>query len=65
MALVTITHLRALGYCAAGLREWCKQHGYSLRQFSTGVPSDDLRRTGDGFAIRAAEFAERERHGVQ
>lgn len=65
MALVTIAHLRRLGYCAAGLREWCKCHGYSLRQFSEGVPSEEIRRTGDGFAIKAADLAERESNGLR
>lgn len=65
MALVTMSHIRELGYCASGLRRWCAQHDIDIREFSSGIPSERLKAMGDGFALKAAELAEREQHGVR
>ena len=60
MALVTMKHIRQLGYCAPRLREWCLEHGFNIREFKDGVDSARLRATGDHLAIAAADLAEQE-----
>ena len=60
MALVTLKHTRQLGYCVPRLREWCREHGFNIREFKTGVDSARLRATGDHLAIVAADLAEQE-----
>lgn len=57
-ARVRIEHLRALGYCARGSREFCARHGIDwaamLRQ---GVSAAELERTGDAMALAAVQRA--------
>lgn len=60
MALVTMKHIRELGYCVPRLREWCREHGFDIRELKTGVDSARLRATGDHLAIVAADLAEQE-----
>ena len=60
MALVTLKHTRQLGYCVPRLREWCREHGFNIREFKMGVDSARLRATGDHLATVAADLAEQE-----
>ncbi|MDX1464130.1 MAG: hypothetical protein R3215_00325 [Halomonas sp.] len=64
--VVTLRHLRALGYCVPRIRAWCREHGIDLREFQEehGVPVSRVRATGCYFAARAADLAESEvNHG--
>ncbi|WP_420553968.1 hypothetical protein [Neptuniibacter marinus] len=58
--LVTFQDLRKLKYCAPRVRVWCDDHGIDIRRFRAGIPASELRATGCGLAIKAAELAERE-----
>ena len=60
MALVTMKHIRELGYCVPRLRDWCREHGFNIREFKMGVDSARLRATGDPLATVAADLAEQE-----
>jgi len=60
MAKVTFKHLRQAHFCTPGIRRWCSQHGFMMRDFREGIDSQRLRDTGCGFACRAAELAEQE-----
>ena len=52
-------HVKALGYCNAGLRKWFPRDGVSFDDFrKDGVTTDWLRATGDAMAIRLAEAVE-------
>lgn len=60
-ARITMRHIRQLGFCASGAREWCKRHGIDMRQLAReGVPVSKAEATGDEFGIRAAELARKE-----
>ena len=73
-ALVTIEHVRALGYlertdgmtfCASGIREWCSRHGIDYLQLVyQGVPADTIRAT-DSWGVKLADMAEEEQRGRQ
>lgn len=60
MAKVYFSHLRKLGYCTPRIKEWCIRYDIPLRSFRDGVPSEKLRDTGCGLAIRAADLADAE-----
>lgn len=60
MALVTMEHLRALGYCAPRIRSWCREHDVDIRELLHGVDSGRLRDTRCPFAAAAADLAEQE-----
>ncbi|WGH28365.1 hypothetical protein 13AC503A_gene0056 [Aeromonas phage 13AC503A] len=60
MSRVTINHLRVLGYCVPGIRGWCQENGFNMRDFREWVDACRLRETGDPFAIAAADLAEQE-----
>lgn len=57
----------AAGFCAAGMRAWCRQHGIDAHQIRDGVPADVLLATGCELAKavveKARERAERENAG--
>lgn len=54
-------HLHELGHCAAGARQIAEGLGLDYSQFVfNGTPTDELRATGNAFAIALAEFAEAE-----
>lgn len=58
--MVKMDTLRKLHFCSEGIRRFCAVHGFQIKDFVTGIPSDIMRNTGDGNAIAAAEHAERE-----
>lgn len=60
MAKVYFSHLRKLRYCAPRVRQWCIHNGISLNAFRDGIDSDELRKTGCGLAIKAADLADAE-----
>jgi hypothetical protein len=60
MAKVYFRHLKALKYCTPRIRQWCADHGYAMRMFRAGIEADELRKTGCGMAIKAADLADRE-----
>lgn len=56
--IVRIEHLRALGYCAKGLRRWFADRGIDyLEVVENGVAADILLATGDAMAIAAVDYA--------
>lgn len=65
MALVTINHLRELGYCLPALRQWCRDNGVDIREFVSGMDSARLRAIGDPYAVAAADLADQEDHDGQ
>lgn len=47
-----------LGYCAKGMRAFCKLHGLDYLEFVRhGLTPDDLLRTKDAMAARIVELA--------
>ena len=49
---VTMADLRAAGFCAAGVREFCARHGIDYRELlRVGTPFDVAERTGDAMVI--------------
>lgn len=59
---VTMTDVRAAGYCASGLKDWMDGHGFDIRDFvKNGMAVEDMEATGDEHGLRVAEKA-RERH---
>lgn len=65
--IVRHVHMRELGYCNKGAREWFARHGLSWAEFlAEGIDADRLRSTGDAMAARVADHAEKGRqHGQQ
>lgn len=54
-------HLRSNSICMAGGRAWFKQHNIDWSRFVIeGVDAEVLRATGDPFAMKVVESAERE-----
>lgn len=65
-AIVRHVHMRELGYCNRGAREWFARHGLSWSEFvAQGVDAEKLRATGDAMALRVVEHAERASDGQQ
>jgi hypothetical protein len=60
-------HLPPLGYCARAARTIAANLGIDYHRFVfEGIPIDELRATGNAFAIALADFAEQEaRNGQQ
>lgn len=56
-----LKHARRLGYCARGVRRWCRRHGWDFARIARdGADCAELRATGDAMATRVAEEAERD-----
>jgi hypothetical protein len=63
-ALVQVRHLRAAGYCTAGIRVFCDRHGLDFRRVMThGIPVLEAEATGDALAVEVAARARREAGG--
>jgi hypothetical protein len=63
---VTHQHLREIGYCNRGSREWFARHGLSWSDFvHYGIEGDKLLATDDAMAQKLVEHAERQTHGQQ
>ncbi len=59
-------HMRELGYCNRGAREWFTRHGLNWADFvENGVEADTLRATGDAMAVKVCEHAEGKNDGRQ
>lgn len=57
--IVQHRHMRELGYCNRGAREFFARHGLSWAEFlQQGIEADKLRATGDAMAARVIEHAE-------
>lgn len=64
--IVTIQHLRTVpglssrpGFCTRGARVWFRDHGLDWSEFvHHGIEAETLRATGDGLALKLAEWAE-------
>lgn len=51
-------HVRELGYCARGARDFFTRHGWAWTSFlRNGIGCADLEATGDALAIRLAQKA--------
>lgn len=58
--IVRHVHMRELGYCNRGGREFFARHGLSWGDFlAQGIEADKLRATGDAMAMRVIEHAEK------
>lgn len=59
-------HIRELGYCNRGSREWFARHGLDWAAFlREGIDIETLQRIGDGMALRAIEHARADGNGRQ
>lgn len=55
--VVKISHIRAVGFCGKGVRQFFARHGMDWQTFlESGLPVDHFLATGDAMAIRLAEF---------
>jgi hypothetical protein len=60
VVLVQHSHLRDLGYCNRGSRDFFNRHGLDWAAFvENGIDAEHLRATGDAMALAAVEMAER------
>lgn len=51
MSRVTISDVRAAGYCVRGAREWFARHGLDFRAFlKHGIAEHELLASGDAIA---------------
>lgn len=51
MSRVTISDVRAAGYCVRGAREWFARHGLDFRAFlKDGIAEQELLASGDAIA---------------
>lgn len=56
--LVTMAHMRKVGYCARGVRVFFIRHNLDYSLFlREGILAATLEATGDAMAIRVAELA--------
>jgi hypothetical protein len=61
MTTVQHRHIRDLGYCNRGAREWFARQGLSWPAFlREGIGAAELERTGDAMALRAVAAARTE-----
>lgn len=66
MTTVRHVHMRDLGYCNRGAREFFQRHALSWPDFvEQGIDAEKLRQTGDAMAQRVIEHAERVGYGQQ
>lgn len=57
-ATVTMRHMREVGYCARGVREFFARHGLDWSAFlRDGIAAQRLEDTGDAMAARVAAHA--------
>lgn len=61
MATVLHRHMRELGYCNRGARDFFARHGLDWRAFlASGIDADRLTATGDAMALKVVERAKKE-----
>lgn len=59
--IVQHRHIRELGYCNKGARDWFHNHGLDWRAFlEHGIDADKLLATGDAMAEKAVAHAQKE-----
>jgi hypothetical protein len=62
MTIVLHRHLRELGYCNRGSREWFARHGLDWAEFiERGIEAEKLTATNDAMATKLVEHSERAR----
>lgn len=63
MTRVTISDVRAAGFCVRGARDWFARHGLDLRAFlQNGIDEQEALETGDALAVAVIKHKrERER----
>ena len=57
--LVIKADVIAAGFCAAGMREWCRLNGFGAADIRQGIPADLLMNTGCDLAARVVDQAVR------
>lgn len=51
-------HLREIGYCNRGARQFFARHGLDWRAFlAQGLPAESFERTGDAMALKLVKHA--------
>lgn len=56
--IARMQHVRELGFCARGAREFFARHGWDWPDFlANGIPCSTLEATGDSLAISLAHRA--------
>jgi hypothetical protein len=64
--IVLHRHLRELGYCNRGSREFFQRHGLDWADFlKNGIEAEKMLATNDAMAARTVEQAERDVNGQQ
>ena len=59
--IITIGHMRKVGFCAAGIRTWFETNDLDFRAMvKNGIPASKLLATNDALAQRVVDFAIRE-----
>jgi len=59
---VHLRHLRAVGYCAPGVRLWLEQRGFCWKEFAqSGLDVSVFELSGDAQAVKLAEVARAEK----
>jgi hypothetical protein len=59
-------HLRELGYCNRGSRQFCNRHNLDWAEFlNSGIEAERLLATNDAMAARVVAQAERDQDGQQ
>lgn len=49
----------AAGYCANGMRDWCRLHGFTAADVRAGIPAETMLATGCELAAAVVRQAER------
>jgi len=64
--IVRHRHVRAMGYCNAGARDFCRRHGFDWPDFlARGVPAERLAAIDDDMVRALIECARKDQHGQQ
>ena len=59
--MLNIQQCRALGYCAWGVRRFCKRYGLDFKLLISGtMPAESFAETGDALALRLVRYAEQQ-----
>lgn len=49
----------AAGFCASGMRAWCRQNGFTADHIADGIPAELLMATGCDLARQVVEQAKK------
>lgn len=55
--IVTKADVLAAGFCGTGMKVWCRQHGITADEISSGIPADKLMATGCELAAQVVAAA--------